>query len=91
MQLMGFQYRENLFKVGNMGVQGGTIYQNVIRKDEDKVAQEWAKNMIHEILECKGSVRKPEWHHNKLIMPIMCAESGFRNVILMHAYLAMLP
>jgi hypothetical protein len=61
-----------------------TINKDIINKDKDKRAKIGASNFIHETLESRGSIAESKGHDQKLIMSIMCVESGFRNASLFH-------
>ena len=63
------------------------IYQNVIEKHQYKFSKVPFKNVIHQRLEGGWRIGQSEWHHKKLIMPMMSVKGSFRNVRRMDPYL----
>ena len=53
------------------------IYQNVIKKQHYKFSKVPIKNVIHQKLEGGWRICQSEWHHKKLIMPMMSAKGSF--------------
>ena len=46
-----------------MQINIGTIYQDIIKINYNKLADEGAKNMVHNTHEGARSIRKSEWHY----------------------------
>ena len=61
-----------------------TIDEDVIKDDQNEVPQEGPEYFIHQCLECGRSIPEAKWHDQKLIVAIICAESCFRDIILMN-------
>ena len=63
------------------------IDEDIIKEDRNEVPQVGTKYFIHQFLECGRSICEAKWHDQKFIVPIMCAESCFRDIILMNSNL----
>src|SRR3954469_14308492 len=63
------------------------VDQNVIDKNDDKLVQERSEYPIHQLHENCWSIRQPERHDLKLVVPITSSECGLRNVFLSHPQL----
>ena len=61
-----------------------TIDEDIIKEDQNEVSQVGPKYFIHQFLECGRSLCQAKWHDQKLIVAIMCAESCFRDIIVMN-------
>lgn len=59
---------------------GAAVYQNIIKEDKDKLPQVGLENMVHEILEGRGSIGEAKWHYQVLKMAKMGFKSCFRYV-----------
>ena len=64
-----------------------TIYEDIIKEDLNKVSQVGPTYFIHQYLECGRNICEAKWHDQKFIVAIMCAESCFRDIILMNSNL----
>ena len=63
---------------------GFTIDEDIIKEDQNEVPQVRPKYFIHQFLERGRGICEAKWHDQKFIVAIMCAESCFRDVILMN-------
>jgi hypothetical protein len=63
------------------------IYQDVIKENKDKSAQEGTENIVHQRLECCRCVAKPERHHQELVQAVVCTKHRFVHVFRPHAHL----
>ena len=70
-----------------MGCPGRTEYQNIIKKDKDKLPDEGFHDIIHEGLKCRWCIGEAEWHYQKLEVTSVGAERCLLNIIRVHAYL----
>lgn len=66
---------------------GGTIDEYIVKEDSRNLPQERPEKIIHGGLESRGGIKQPERHHRELIMTLMCAESNFWYIVLMHTNL----
>jgi hypothetical protein len=62
------------------------IYQDVVKKYQDKATKERPKYIIHEGLECRWRVAQPECHHQELIETVVGAERGFVYIFRSHPH-----
>ena len=67
-----------------------TIDEDMIKEDHNEVSQVGMEYFIHQRLECGRIIREAKCHDQKFIVAIMCAESYFRDIILMNLNL-MIP
>ena len=74
----------NLSDMLQMSFPSFTIYQDIIKEDEDKCVKTRSQNFIHEALEGGESIVESRIYKQKLIMEFMGAESRLRNVNLFH-------
>ena len=61
-----------------------TIDVDIIKEYQNEVSQVGPKYFIHQCLECGRRICEAKWHDQKFIMAIMCAESCFRDIILLN-------
>ena len=61
-----------------------TIYEDIIKEYQNEVSQVGTEYFIHQNLERGRSICEAKWHDQKFIVAIMCAESCFRDIILMN-------
>ena len=66
---------------------GATIYQNIIKKTNNKFAEVGTEYVIYEALEGGRGIREPERHNLELVMALMSVKGGFVYVIGTHMYL----
>ncbi|CEO95381.1 hypothetical protein PBRA_009647 [Plasmodiophora brassicae] len=52
-------------------------YQDVVEVHEDEYVQVVPEQVVHEPLECGGSIGQPERHHQVLEESKRCAKRGF--------------
>lgn len=50
------------------------IHKNIIKEYKYKLPQVASKYIIHEGLKGRGCINKVEWHHLKLVVPVMSPE-----------------
>ena len=67
-----------------------TIDEDIVKKYQNEFLQIGSEDLIHQGLECGRSISETKGHDQKLIVAIMCAESYFRDIILMNPNL-MIP
>ena len=60
-----------------------TIDEDTIKEDQNEVSQVGPELFIHQCVKCGGRISEAKGHDKKLIVSIMCAESHFRDLILM--------
>ena len=60
-----------------------TIDEDIIKEDQNEVPQVGPKYFIHQCLERGRGTCEANWHDQKFIMAIMCAEIYFRDIIRM--------
>jgi hypothetical protein len=63
------------------------IYQDIIKENKDKPAQEGTEHIVHEGLECCRCVAKPERHHQELVQAVVGTKCRFVHVFRPHAHL----
>lgn len=68
-----------------VGCPAVTVYENVIKENQHKLADEGFQNTIHQTLKCGRCVSQPEGHNKELKMALMC--SDFFHILRMHAHL----
>ena len=61
-----------------------TIDTDIIKEYQNEVSQVGPEYFIHQFLECGRIIHEAKGHDQKFIVAIMCAESCFRDVILMN-------
>jgi hypothetical protein len=66
------------------------VDENVVEEDEDETAEERPEHIVHQGLERGWRVRQAEWHHQKLVEPIVRPECRLVDVIRVHTHL-MIP
>ena len=67
-----------------------TVDEDIIKKYQNEFLEIGSEYFIHQGLECGRSISETKGHDQKLILAIMCAESCFRDIILMNPNL-MIP
>lgn len=60
------------------------INQNVIKENNDKVAQEGFEDIIHGCLKRRRSITQAKWHHMELILAVVSSESYFGYTFFLH-------
>ena len=58
------------------------VNEDVIEKNQDKLASDLPKQVIHRGLKRRWSIRQSEGHYNKLVVTINCTKSCFGYVFL---------
>ena len=61
-----------------------TIYEDIIKEDHNEVLQVGTKYFIHQCLECGRRICEAKGNDKKFVVAIKCAESCFRDIILMN-------
>ena len=67
-----------------------TIDEDIIKEDQNEILEVGPKYFIHQCLEHGRIICEARWHEHKFIVALMCAESYFRDIILMNPNL-MIP
>ena len=70
-----------------MSFQGGAVHQYVIQKNQDKLSQEWAQNVIHDALKCCWCIGEAKRHDSELKMAMVCFKSCFVLLSSFHPHL----
>ena len=52
------------------------VDKDVVEVDDDKFANEWAQDLIHQPLKCVGRVRDTERHNSPLVETILYLKGG---------------
>jgi hypothetical protein len=68
----------------NMGLPSFSIYENIIKENQDKIMEERMKDMIHESLKSGGSITKAEWHNQEIMVTLMSSKCSRWNVLFFH-------
>jgi hypothetical protein len=55
-------YIENLIHMGEMGFPSFSIYENIIKENQDKMMKECIEDMINETFESGGSIIEAKGH-----------------------------
>ena len=63
------------------------VYQNIVKKDENELAEEGTKNLVHKHLERRWRVGEAERHDHELEVAVVGAERRFVDVLRVHAHL----
>jgi hypothetical protein len=66
-ELVALQFLEDHPEVVQVLLPILAIYQDIIKENKDKPAQEGTEYIVHERLECRRCVAKPECHHQELV------------------------
>ena len=52
------------------------VHNDVVKVDDDKFAEEWAQNLIHQPLKHAGRVRETERHNSPLVETVLYLKGG---------------
>lgn len=63
------------------------IDEDIIEKHKHESPQIFMKHLVHESLECGGSIRKSKRHDEEFVMSLMGAEGGFVHILIRHSSL----
>jgi hypothetical protein len=73
--------------MGKMGLPSFSIDENIIKENQDKMAEERIEDMIHETLKSGGRIIEVEWNNQELIVILMSYECSLGNVLFFHTKL----
>lgn len=57
----------------------------VIEENENKLARDLLKDMVHQALECAGSICEAEGHDKILVVAVVCLKGGLEDVSFRHS------
>lgn len=59
------------------------VYEYVVKKDEYKTAYVVTDDLVHDTLKCGRGIGEPERHHQEFIVPQLCLERFFVDVLVL--------
>ena len=60
-----------------VGLQSGTVDQDIIQEHQHKLPQKWTQNVIHQTLKCSWGICEPKRHDLELKMAMMGFKGSF--------------
>ena len=57
------------------------VDEDVVEEDEHTLIEEAAECLVHQVHEGGRRVGQAEWQHQKLVVPVACAEGGLRHIL----------
>lgn len=70
-----------------MILEGATVNENIIKEDDDEMAEVLSEDAVHSRLERGWCIAKTKRYYLELVMAVVSSESHFRNIGAMHSYL----
>ena len=70
-----------------MSLKGIAIYKNVVKEDDDEMAEVLSEDAVHSRLERGWCIVKTKRYYLELVMAVVSSEIHFRNIGAMHSYL----
>ena len=70
-----------------MSLKGIVIYKNVVKEDDDEMAEVLSEDAVRSFLERGWCIIETKRHYLELVMAVMSSESCFGNIGAMHSYL----
>src|ERR1044072_4421766 len=67
--------------MGSVIFQGCAVNQDVVEEDDDSLAQQGSKNVIHCGLECRRRIAQSKWHDPVFIMSVVSAEGCLWHIL----------
>lgn len=61
-----------------------SVYQYIIKENDDALAQAWLKQLIHRHLEGGGHIAQSKRHYPKLIMSVMSTTHRLTDISFAH-------
>ena len=67
-----------------MSLKGSTVYEDIVKEDDDEVVEVWPENQVHCGLEGRWHVAQPKQHYFELVMAVMGSEGGLGDISIMY-------
>ena len=64
-----------------------TVYQDIIKENQNKISQTFPAHLIHKRLKSSRSIGEADRHDHKFIMAFICSEGSLGNIIWLYTNL----